>query len=221
MSEIYELTAENRTEIGKGGSRRLRRLENKVPAVVYGGEKSPEMITIDHNALANALENEGFYSHVLTLTIAGKKEKVVLKDLHRHPSRPKILHADFLRINPKTKLVMQVPLHFKGDDKAPGVKEQGGVVSHLLSEIEIRCLPGDLPEFIEVDLSNLKLGDIVHLSDLKLPKGIEISALLQGKEHDQPVASIHKATVSQEASVNVLAESSEESAKKPEGESEA
>jgi len=195
MSETYELTVETRTQHGKGHSRRLRRLENKVPAIIYGGEKDPAMVILDHNVLSNALENEAFYSHILTLNVDGKKEKVVLKDLHRHPSKPKILHADFMRINPKTKITMHVPLHFLNAEISPGVKTQGGQVSHLMTEVEIRCLPKDLPEYVEVDLSKMSIGDSVLLSELKLPKGVEITALLQSEEHDQPVVSLHKPTI--------------------------
>lgn len=195
MSDLYELNAESRLTSGKAESRRIRRLENKVPAIVYGGEKDPSMITLDQNKLGHALENEGFYSHILTLNIAGQKEKVVLKALHRHPSRPKIMHADFLRVSAKTKITMQVPLHFIGADVAPGVKDHDGVVAHVKSEVEIRCLPDNLPEFIEVDLSQLNLGESIHLSELKLPKGVEIPALIHGKEADQPVANIHKPVV--------------------------
>lgn len=204
MSEVYELTAETRAKSGKGYSRRLRRLENKVPAIVYGGEKNPTLISLDHNALVNALESEAFYSHILTLHVEGKEEKVVLKDLHRHPSKPKILHADFMRVSAKTKITMQIPLHFQGEELAPGVKIQGGVVSHQMTEIEVRCLPGNLPEFIEVDISNLSIGDAIHLSQLKLPQGVEITALLQGEEHDQPVVSIHKPIISTEAQTAAL-----------------
>lgn len=222
MSENYELTAETRTEVGKGSSRRLRSQENKVPAIVYGGEKHPVAIILDHNILAHALEDEGFYSHILTLNIAGKKEKVVLKDLHRHPSKPRILHADFLRISANTKLTMHIPLHFLGEEQAPGVKDQGGIISHHMNEVEVRCLPSDLPEAIEVDISKLNLGDVIHLSELKISKGVELTALLQGEEFDQPVVSIHKPVVTPEP----VAEEAEEEAEaapetaKPEGESE-
>lgn len=195
MSDIYELSAEVRTQIGKGENRRLRRLENKVPAIIYGGDKKPETVVLDHNKLTNALENEAFYSHILTLSVAGKKEKVVLKDLHRHPSEPRILHADFLRVNPKTELTMQVPLHFVNAETSPGVKTSGGVVSHLMSEVEVKCLPGDLPEFIEVDLGKLNIGDNVHLSELKLPKNVKLVELSHGK--DQSVASIHKPLIAE------------------------
>jgi large subunit ribosomal protein L25 len=210
MSDIYELTVETRTQNGKGYSRRVRRLENKVPAIIYGGEKEPRMINLDHNLFVKALENEAFYSHILTLNVDGQKEKVVLKDLHRHPSRPKILHADFQRISPKTKLTMHVPLHFINEEVSPGVKTQGGQISHLLSEVEIRCLPGDLPEYIEVDLAKLSIGDSIHLSELKLPKGVEITALLQGEGHDQPIVSLHKPLVSEEPTPPSASEEPEE-----------
>jgi large subunit ribosomal protein L25 len=209
MSEIYEVTAETRNKMGKGENRRIRRLENKFPAVVYGADKAPHSIVLDHNTFVHALENEGFYSNILTLTIDGKQEKVVLKDLHRHPSRPKILHADFLRVSAKTKLTMNIPLHFLGGDTAPGVKAEGGVVSHLMSEVEVRCLPGDLPQYIEVDLSKLAIGDAVHLSNLKLPKGVELTALTHGEGHDQPVANIHKPIVIQEEEPEVSAAAEE------------
>lgn len=205
MSENYELIAETRLLNGKASSRRLRRLESKVPAIIYGGKKHPIMISIDHNSFVHALENEGFYSHILTLDVEGKKEKVVLKDLQRHPSKPKILHADFMRVSTKTKITMNVPLHFKGEEVSPGVKNQGGVVAHLVTEVEIRCLPNNLPEFIEVDLSNLSVGESIHLSDIKLPKGTELLALLQ-TDQDQPVASIHKPTVSAETAAAPSAE---------------
>lgn len=206
MSDIYELNAEVRPHVGKGECRRIRRLENKVPAIVYGGDKSPEAIVLDHDKLTKALENEAFYSHILTLTVAGKKQKVVLKDLHRHPSRPKILHADFLRIDPKTKFTMHVPLHFINADVSPGVKDQGGIVSHIISEVEVKCLPSDLPEYIEVDLTKMKLDETWHLSDLKLPKNVELTSLAHGKEGDHPVVAIHKPLVSQEAPAEEAAE---------------
>jgi large subunit ribosomal protein L25 len=195
MSETYELSAVTRTENGKGFSRRLRRLENKVPAIIYGGEKEPIMVSLDHNTFANILENEGFYSHIISLNVDGKKESVVLKDLQRHPSKPRILHADFQRISAKSKITMNVPLRFVGGESSPGVKNQNGIVSHLMNEVEIRCLPNDLPEFIEVDLSRLSIGDSIHLSELKIPKGVEIIALLQGEHQNQPVVSINKPVI--------------------------
>jgi large subunit ribosomal protein L25 len=213
MPEIYELTAETRTNSGKGNSRRLRRLKNKVPAIIYGGDKNPTAIIIDHNVFAHALENGGFYSHILTLSVDGKAEKVVLKDLHRHPSEPKILHADFMRISAKTKLTMHIPVHFSGEESVSAVKDQGGIVSHHMNEVEVRCLPADLPESIEVDVSNLEMGDAIHLSGLKLPKGVELIALLQGEEFDQPVVSIHKPHVVVEEVIEEAAVAAEEAAK--------
>lgn len=198
MAEIYELNVEIRNSTGKGANRRLRRENNKIPAVIYGGEKKPTSITLDHNIFIRALEKEGFYSHILTLKVDGKAEKVVLKDLHRHPYKPKILHADFQRVSAKTKLTMHIPLHFIGEEIAPGVKDQAGIISHHLTEVEVRCLPADLPEFIEVDISNLNIDDTIHLTQLNIPKGVEIVALIQGKEFDQPVISIHKPHIAPE-----------------------
>ncbi|MEO5702279.1 MAG: 50S ribosomal protein L25/general stress protein Ctc [Gammaproteobacteria bacterium] len=188
MAENFELMAEQRNDLGKGASRRLRRA-NKIPGVIYGGEQAAQSLTLDHNAVARHLEHEAFYSHILTVMIDGQEQKAVLRDLQRHPSKPRILHLDLQRVSATEKLRMRVPLHFIGEDVAPGVKQSGGIVSHLLSDAEVLCLAADLPEFIEVDLSELKLGDAVHLSDLKLPAGVELVALTH--DHDQSVASIH------------------------------
>lgn len=192
MSNEYTLAAEIRSDIGKGASRRLRRQANKIPAIVYGNQKPATTISLDHNRVTKALENQAFYSHILTLEIAGKKEQVVLKDMLRHPSKPKILHMDFLRITADHKLTMSVPLVFLNEKEAPGVKRGGGIISHTLTSVEISCLPQDLPEKIEIDLATLEIDHTLHLSDIKLPKGVDIVALLQGPEHDLPVVSIHK-----------------------------
>jgi len=180
MKTTFTLSAEARNDVGKGASRRLRRA-GKVPAIIYGTGKEPKTVCIDHTALLRALENESFYSRILTLATDGKEEKVVLKDLQRHPYKPRILHLDLLRISESEKLSMRIPLHFKGGDVAPGVKLGGGLVSHLINEVEIRCLPADLPEFIEVDLSKLELNQALHLSDLQLTKGVELVDLLHGE----------------------------------------
>lgn len=187
MAISFELEAQVRQDKGKGASRRLRRAE-QVPAILYGASKEATSLVLDHNKVSAALQNEAFYTHILTLKIDNKPEKVILKDLQRHPYKPHILHLDFLRINANEKLKMHVPLHFIDADKAPGVKA-GGLVSHLISDIEISCLPANLPEFIEVDLSGMALNQLLHLSELKLPKGVETVALSHG--HDLPVASIH------------------------------
>ena len=187
MSISFELDAQVRKDKGKGASRRLRRAE-QVPAIVYGAGKEATPLLLDHNKVVVALQHEGFYTHILTLKIDNQPEKVILKDLQRHPFKPRIMHMDFLRIKADEKLKMHVPLHFVGADKAPGIKS-GGLLSHLLSDIEISCLPANLPEYIEVDISELALDQLLHLSELKLPKGVEAVSL--SHERDLPVASIH------------------------------
>lgn len=189
MSEVsFELDAEIRTDEGKGASRRLRR-ENKIPAVIYGGNKAPQSISLAHNEVMHKLEHEAFYSHILTVNLEGKQQKAVLKDLQRHPSKPKLLHLDLQRVSATEKLHMNIPLHFINEDTSPGVK-QGGLISHQMNSVEVTCLAKHLPEFIEVDLGALELGHSVHLSDLKLPIGVELVELSHGPEHDLPVATI-------------------------------
>ena len=190
MSENFIVTAEPRQDVGKGASRRLRHT-GKVPAVIYGAGKDAVSISLDHDEMLHHLEHEAFYSHILTVSVSGAEEKAVLKDVHRHPGKPKIMHVDFQRVSDKDKLHMHVPLHFVGEDVAPGVKIGGGIFSHLMTSIDISCLAKDLPEYIEVDVSGMQLGDALHLSDLKLPTGVDILALAQGEDHDLPVVSIH------------------------------
>ncbi len=199
MSSLkFELDAELREDIGKGASRRLRHA-NQVPAVVYGADHPPVSLTLNHDKVAVALAHEAFYSHILTLKMGKKHEKVILKGIQRHPSRARIQHIDFLRIKADQKLKMNVPLHFLGEDKAPGIKE-GGIFSHLMSDVEVSCLPDNLPEFINVDVSNLGLDQSVHLSELNLPKGVELVALAHGVEgHDQAIVSIHIPRIVEEA----------------------
>jgi large subunit ribosomal protein L25 len=190
MSLSFELEASIRQDMGKGASRRLRR-DKKVPAILYGGNAAPVALVMDHDKVKHSLDYEAFYSHILTVKVDGKAEKAVLKDLQRHPFKPTILHMDLQRISADEKLRMNVPLHFTGEDVAPGVKQGGGVISHLINDVEIACLPKDLPEFIEVDVSTLDLNETVHLSDLKLTSGVELVELQHGPEHDLPVVSIH------------------------------
>ena len=191
MSSDFTLSLESREDKGKGASRRLRHRE-MVPGIVYGGGKDPQSVAVAHKDISHQLENEAFYSHILEVTVDDKKaDKVVLKDLQRHPSKARILHFDLMRISETEKLTMNVPLHFIGEHVAPGVKLQGGNVSHHAIDVEISCLPKDLPEFIEVDISELKVGEAVHLSDIKLPEGVTVVALTHGEDHDQAVASIH------------------------------
>lgn len=190
MSQNFELHGQARTQYGKSVSRRLRRLDNQVPAVVYGAGKETVSIALEHNLVSHALQNEGFYSHILTLNVDGKSEKVVLKAVQRHPYKPVIMHMDFMRVKANEKLHMHIPLHFLNEEKAPGVKAEG-VVTHHMNEIEVACLPANLPEFIEIDLAKLELNESIHLSDLKLPKGVEIVALTHGENHDAPIVTIH------------------------------
>lgn len=191
-AEDFKLDVTLRDEQGKGASRRLRRDAGLVPAIIYGGRKKPQAVSIKFNELVKHLENEAFYSHIITLNVEGTSEDVILKDLQRHPAKSIFYHADFLRVSKTKKLKTTVPLHFLNEATAKGVKLQGGIISHNMTEIEITCLPGDLPEFIEVDLADVEVGQIVHISDIKFPKGVESVSLAHGEDHDLPVANIHK-----------------------------
>jgi len=231
MSSIT-LEAETRTVAGKGASRRLRRLEDKVPAIIYGGEKEPKSIHLLHKEVLKTLDVESVYSSVFDLKVDGKKEKVILKDLQRHPYKPVIMHMDFQRVSPKYVLEKMVPIHFMNEENAIGVKK-GGVITHSMTQVEVRCQAKDLPEYIEVDMSDVELDQILHLSDLKLPKGIELTVDLSDHSHDLPVVSIHipkaapveeEEVEEEEAAAEEEAESSKEveateqsSEEKPEG----
>lgn len=190
MAEAFALIAQSREDQGKAASRRLRR-EGKVPAIIYGAGRPPRALSFDHNKVLRQLENESFYSSVLNIKVGEKSQAAILKDLQRHPAKNLILHMDLQRIVDDEAIRMNVPLRFIGEDLAPGVKLGGGTVAHLMSDVEVTCLPKDLPEFIEVDISTLELDQMVHLSALKLPPGVEIPALAQGAEHDQAIVSIH------------------------------
>jgi len=192
MSQDYVIEAFPRGDQGRGASRRLRREEKKIPAIIYGGTKDATPISIWHNELKKALENEAFFSHILTIELEGKKESVVLKDLQRHPYKALLTHADFLRVDKDHEIHMNVPLHFINEETTEAVKLEGGVVTHQINEVEVICLPQDLPEYIEVDMAGVGMDEVVHLSDLKMPKGVVVAALTHGEDHDQPVAAIHK-----------------------------
>lgn len=203
MKKTFVILATARSDMGKGASRRLRRAD-KVPGIVYGTSKEPKMISIDHNPLLRLLANEAFYTQILELDISGEKELVILRDLQRHPFKPRILHIDLQRISPTEKIIMRIPLHFIGSESSPGIKVSGGLISRLMSDIEVRCLPGDLPEFIEIDLSKLEINQTIHLSDLKLSPDIEIMALVHNE--DKPIASAYvPRTVVEEETVQVAA----------------
>lgn len=190
MSVNFDVNAQPRGLSGKGASRRLRR-QGLVPAIVYGAHQDPEMVTVSHNELLKHLENEAFYSHVLDLKMDDQVTKVVLKDMQRHPAKPFILHVDFMRVSQDEKLRMMIPLHFLNEEKCAGVK-MGGQVSHHVTEVEVLCLPGDLPEFIGIDMTDLEIGGIVHLSEIPMPPGV---ALAHAPDPDEPVVVIHGARV--------------------------
>ncbi len=194
----HKLVATSRKDEGKGASRRLRR-SGHVPAIVYGGHAEPKSIQVEHNHLWLTSQNEWFYSSILSLEVDGKAEKVLLRDMQRHPFKQQILHLDFQRISENEALRAKVPLHFLNQEKSPAGKAAGVVVTHELNEVEVSALPKDLPEFIEVDLSALSIGDIVHLSQLVLPKGVTIPALSHGKEHDLAVVIAKHARVEEES----------------------
>ena len=187
--QANELKAESRTELGKGASRRLRR-SGRIPGTVYGASKDPQSISLSHDEVLHRLDHEAFYSSVLTLNVDAQSEQVVVKDLQRHPYKPDILHIDFQRIDAKQKITMRVPLHFINEQQCVGVKSGGGVISRIMTELEISCLPGDLPEYIDVDMADLEVGDSVHLSDIVLPEGVEIYALLSGGDASASVATV-------------------------------
>lgn len=190
MSGVFEFIAESRSTVGTSAAKVVRR-QGRVPAVIYGGDKAPEMLSLDHNEVLKHLAHEAVYSHVLDVKVSGATEKAVLKHIQRHPAKPQILHIDFLRVDDAHKLRVHVPLHFKNEDTCVGVKK-GGVVTHSMVDVVVSCMPSMLPEFIEVDLASVDIGGIVHLSDLVLPSGVEIPELSQGQEHDHPVVQVVK-----------------------------
>jgi len=189
MATNHQLTATSRKIEGKGASRRLR-LAGHVPGIVYGGAEAPQAIQVLHNDVLLGSRFESFYSSVIDLTVDGKKQKVLIKDWQKHPFKQLMLHMDFLRVNENEVLKVAVPVHFLNQEKSPAGKTAGLVISHNLTEVTVSCLPKDLPEFIELDLAKLSAGDIVHLSDLKLPAGVEIPELGLGKEHDVAVVTV-------------------------------
>lgn len=195
MSNEFQLFAESRSDMGKGASRRLRRANQQVPAVVYGGEKGAQSISVEKTAFYKAIEDEAFFSSVIKLVIDGKEEQVVVRDLQRHPFKPLLTHADFLRVDATHEITMNVPLHVVNEEKCVGIKDQGGELHVLANEVAISCLPKDLPDFLEVDISNVELGTTLHLSDLTLPAGVTSVDLSHGEEHDNAILSITKVKV--------------------------
>ncbi len=189
---IIKLEAEVREDMGKGASRRLRRLEEKVPAIVYGGKKDPLSITLKHNKLIKALENEAIFSSVIDLALGKKKEHVIIKAMQRHPYKPIVMHVDFQRVIGSDVIVKEVPIHYINEEACKGVKS-GGALFHTMTQLEIRCQVKDLPEYIEVDVADLELDDVLHLSDIKLPKGVELATdIEEDGSHDLPIISVHQ-----------------------------
>ncbi len=188
MSDTTTINVELRKDVGKGASRRLRR-EGKVPGVIYGGHKDPVSLTLLHNDLLRATENEAFYASILEIRMDEKNtQKAVVRDLHRHPFKPIIMHIDFLRVSAQEVLKMLVPVHFIGEEESPAGKASGVVIQHLVTEVEIAALPKDLPEFVSIDLSEMDAGESVMLSEIQLPEGVEIPALALGEENDVQLA---------------------------------
>ena len=192
MSTNFVINARSREDTGKGASRRLRRQSGEVPAIIYGGKKHAEKISILHKDITKALENEAVYSSIISLSVDGKAEDTIIKDIQRHPAKQVILHLDFLRVSKTTKLQTRVPLNFLNEDICVGVKMGGGLIAHTMTDIEVSCLPKDLPESIDVDMEQIDVGQIVHLSDIKMPSGVESVSLSQGAEYDLTVATVNK-----------------------------
>ncbi|RCV91168.1 50S ribosomal protein L25/general stress protein Ctc [Billgrantia montanilacus] len=191
----FTLNASVRNDLGKGASRRLRRENLQVPAIIYGGEKAPQPISVEKAAFYKAIEDESFFSSVLNLVVDGKKQQVVVRDLQRHPYKPLVTHADFLRVDATHEITIRVPLHVVGEEKSKGIKDDGGELHVLSNEIEISCLPKDLPDFLEVDIAEVELGTTLHLSDLKVPAGVTLVELSYGADHDNAVLTISKPKV--------------------------
>jgi len=203
----YELLAEPREGGGKGVARRLRR-EGMIPAVLYGAGKDTVTIKLNANDVHKRLENEAFFSHILDVKVGGNGTQAVLKALQRDPTTEQVIHMDLLRVSASQEITMHVPLHFTGEDDCPG-RKAGGVANHLLVDLEISCLPKDLPEYIDVDMSNMDIGDSLHLSNLVMPEGVTLLALAQDTEHDQPVVSLQHSQKFEEEEEALLEEGEE------------
>ncbi len=219
MSTSFKVSAAERTETGSAAARRMRHAGN-VPAIVYGGGEDPALVSVKHNEIFHSLENEAFHSSIISLNIDGKKEKAILRDYQMHPFKPVVMHVDFQRISAREKINISVPLHALNAEECPGVKLNHGVATHNLTEIEINSLPADIPEYLEVDLTDLDVGDSVHLSDIKLPEGVEIVALANDGE-DLAVVTIVGVRASQGEGVAAAAEETAEAEAPEEGEGEA
>jgi large subunit ribosomal protein L25 len=188
VKAAFELAGEPRAQLGRTSARRLRKA-GKVPAIMYGGGEAPESLVLDHNTLKHQMAREAFYTSILTLKLGAKAQQVVVKAVERHPARPIIMHMDFQRVREDVEITLNVPIHFLNEAEAKGVKDQGGVVNHLLTDVEVRCLPRYLPEYLEIDVTALELNQIFHLSDIKLPEGVTLVALAHGD--NQPLVAVN------------------------------
>lgn len=195
MSKRYEVKAEVRQATGGSAGRQMRRT-GKVPAVIYGAGRPAQSLALDAIAIGRNLDTEAFHSALLEVKVGGASELAILRDVQRHPFRPQVLHVDFQRVSENEKLHLSVPLHFNGADLCPGVKLQGGILSHLINNVDVTCLPRHLPEYLEVDVSQLVLNQTLHLTDIKLPEGVEITSLSHGENH--AIASVATAKVVEE-----------------------
>lgn len=191
MPDLLTIDASQREEVGTSTSRRLRRQQDQVPGVVYGGEEGPVHFMIDYRRIAKVVEDEAFFSQVLSLTLGDRSEQVVLRELQRHPATEKVVHVDFLRVQEDRELQVSIPFHFLNEEACVGVRLNGGMISHNLTEVQVSCLPRDLPEFIEIDLEHLDIGDSVHLSDIELPPGVSFVVLAQGDDRDDQIVNVH------------------------------
>ncbi|CAA9889570.1 50S ribosomal protein L25 [Candidatus Methylobacter favarea] len=196
MSDVFEFVAENRGQSGKGAAKRVRR-QGKVPAIIYGGHREPQMLTLSHNDVIKHLDHEAVYSHVLDVSVNGTTEKAILKNIQRNPQKLQVMHIDFQRVTLSEVLKVHVPLHFINEAISIGGKK-GGIAAHSLVDVEVSCVAAALPEYLEVDLASLDIGDSLHLSDIVLPPGLEIVVLAQGPEHDLPVVSMMSSKVSKD-----------------------
>lgn len=204
-NEQVVLKGELRNDIGKGASRRLRRLQNLVPAIIYGGKKAPLSISLPHNKVIRELEEESFYASVFTVEVDGKKQKVILKDLQRHPYKAQIMHMDLQRISATESITKMIPLHYLNEEESVGVKA-GGAVSKTMTEVEVKCLAKNLPSHIDVDLLKVAMDETLHLTNIKLPEGVELTADMSDSAHDSPIVSIHMPKVIEEPEETVVVE---------------
>lgn len=216
---IFKVDAEIREDVGKGASRRLRHAD-LVPVVLYGGGRDPRNLTLEHHKVLRLLEDEAFFSSIIEFSAdGGKKQKVVLKDVQRHPSKPVVMHMDFMRVDDKHEIVMHVPLHFEGGEKSPAGKSSRVMIDYQINEVEITCFPKDLPEYISVDVSAFSAGDNLHLSDLKLPKGVTLVAFTHGEDDLHDAVVVTTAAIGQAETKDTADKDAVESAEKSKEES--